>query len=177
MKVFHTARTLDEVILLAPLFDHPTIFDISLHYTGKSQLPTSTLIMPSPVPCADETPCGHFACDTESLLQLQNAPNLKVYNGDASASIAHSKALSVLLSEHSFGREGHARIPAVKSQQPNTFVGQEIGGFKKVEPNFEPDPEPRLIGIRGKWEGLIVWVGAWFAAFWTLVRSPDTAVT
>ena len=176
MKVFHTARTLDEVILLAPLLDHPAVFDISLHYTGKTPLTTSTLIMPSPVPHANEPPCGHFACDTETLMQLHGAPNLKVYNGDVSASIAASRALSRMLSEPS-GKEAPGRfspvVPsgkAVKKSKQNTFMGQDIGGFKKVEPSFVPDPDPRLTGIRGKWEGLVVWAGSWLVAFLTLVR-------
>lgn len=212
--MFHTARTLDEVILLAPLFDHPSVFDISLHYTGKTPLPTSTLIMPSPVPLEDETPHGHFACNTESLLKLCDAPNLLVYNGDASASIANSRALSRRLSMSSnrrlsmslpeppimrkeasiqeealnlreasnlssVGNEGRGGRIAVKkgkgkgNAKRSKFEGQDIGGFKRIQPTFEPEPEPRLIGIRGKWEGLVVWVGAWFCAFWTLVR-PST---
>ena len=118
MKVFHTARTLDEVILLAPLLDHPAVFDISLHYTGKTPLITATLIMPSPVPHTHESPCGHFACDTETLMQLHNAPNLKVYNGDASASIAASRALSRMLSEPS-ARDTNDPLPGRLSPSPS----------------------------------------------------------
>lgn len=180
VKVFHTARTLDEVILLAPLLDHPCVFDISLHYTGKTPLTTCTLIMPSPVPLDSENPCGHFACDTETLLHLQDAPNLKVYNGDASASIANSKALSKAFSErlniHSVAHDsknsknsGRKSISMMSKKINNKFAGKEVGGFKKVTPTFAPDPDPRLVSLRGKWESLVVWVGAWLVAFASLV--------
>ena len=170
VKVFHTARTLDEVILLAPLFDHPKVFDISLHYTGSSPITTHTLIMPSPVLLDGEDPGGHFAADTETLLQLQHAPNLKVYNGAASACIAASAALSKAVSQP-LKRRGPEVSPrgAQAKAKAQKALGKEVGGFKKVKTKFAANLDPRLINIRGKWEGLLVWVGAWLTAFLTLV--------
>ena len=132
VKVFHTARTLDEVILLAPLFDHPSVFDIALHYTGDEPIVTSTLIMPSPVPLGGEDACGNFATDTDTLLQLQNAPNLKVYNGAASASIAASAALSKALSipikrKDVGGRSSHAAVAPGSKAKAKKLLGKEVG--------------------------------------------------
>ena len=50
------------------------------------------------------------------------------------------------------------------------LLGKEVGGFKKIKAKYLVNPDPRLVGIRGKWEGLVVWAGSWLVAFLTLVR-------
>jgi hypothetical protein len=181
VKVFHTARTADELILLAPLLDHLDIFDISFHYTGQVPLATGTLILPSPVPLQNED-IGGVDARNSGIVQNVLAPHQAPRKGDVASPLTHAGGVSKVLSKVSHGKHMSAstlttgRLHAVKDtpkskgSKPKQLDEQEIGGFKKVRPAFIPDPEPRLINFRGRWESLVVWVGSWFAAFWCLVR-------
>lgn len=49
VTVIHTARTVDELALAAPLLQYPETFDLQLHFTGNQAAITSSSI-PQPVP-------------------------------------------------------------------------------------------------------------------------------
>jgi hypothetical protein len=184
VKVFYVARTLDEVVILAPLLDHPTVFDIHVYYIGATPLQSATIIMPSPVLLEGEAEHARFACDDASLLAFRDVPILRVFNGDAAACFMTSKALAS--SCYTQGNPAwKGRFPGIETRGQDgqksvqgIFKGLDLGAANRDSQSPAPLKNSRLRGMQGKWEGLVVWAGSWFVAFWALVRfraSDDTA--
>lgn len=149
--MIHTARAIDELVLLAPLLDHPTIFDLRLHFTGnldalKSLAPCS-VPLPAPVllPLPDPAPAKKSRYPLELPQSLvSRLPD--VHSLDKYSVVSDRKS--------ELGIRASASMPDLK-------------GSKKAEKGGPSGR--RLMGMHGKWESLLVWVGAWLASFWTLV--------
>jgi hypothetical protein len=138
--VIHTARAIDELVLMAPLLDHPTIFDLRLHFTGKFDTlracATCTIPLPTPVPL----------------------PRKPLPLPDASG---FGPRLPDLISDQCSVASEKKKDELPRSSSLQQYVSRDDG--PKVSGR-------RLMGIHGKWESLVVWVGTWLASFWTLVR-------
>ena len=166
VKVFHTAKTMDEIIMLAPLLDYPTVFEISLHCTGKAPLSSCSLRTPRPVP---HNPSTSPPPSTQSFLVPPATRQSGAEHTDDSTSV--DIPYSIALSTGPSPSDAVATGARDDTARAGSCHGPGMGGLNKAKAALTRhlDPQPRLISVQGKWEGLVVWVGAWVAAFWALV--------
>lgn len=187
--VVHSARTVSEVVLAAPLLKHASVLDLRVHYTGDwKELQSTQQTLPAPLPTdasskrnewsASGMPSSQITLVLGTIYSITRSPTPpppRYMMGVLFPSSAPSSSVAVKFnfSMHSISSwNKNMNVQAIGSVL-FCVAGKDIegGGSSGCMHNFASFFTMRA--VPGKWEALFVWTLSYFFGFWTLVRSSE----
>ena len=197
MKVYHTAATIEELIFLAPLLAHPSIFELHFYFAGAAHSLSGVPALRSfPVPSPRTPLHAPFWPGNHDDVEDSSVPSTAAF---AARYIPPKPIQRESMQSHSFEgaeacaggadcptvgmRGGEAEVPDMGGNYvttPKAGLGpidsalkSPLAGKQAIAQWGSPARDRRvrkLAAVPGRWQGLAVWIGSWIACFWLLVR-------
>jgi hypothetical protein len=184
VTVFHSASTVEGLALCAPLLEHPSVFELHLHFTGDTHsLPHTFPVRGFPLP-SPGAPGSPQQADGEAQALPGETPT-------AALAARYIPVEPVAGQEAGSPREGELDAGLDETQRMRGGESEDVAQYDnalkmwlpgKADPASQKDEVQwgnkartegavrKFKGLAGRWESLFVWIGSWAASFWTLVR-------